>query len=249
MKQDRRDGVSRRGLLGAIATIPAVATLGAQSVLADDAPAAAPAVSAAPAAAAPETPAGYAYLGLEEAAFVEAMVDTMCPADDLTPSGTDCGLATFIDRQLAGAFGSGDRLYMAGPWRAGKPQQGYQHPLDPRTFFSNGVIAAQAACQAANGKAFQDLSPADRDAFLTAIASGKITAQNFGLAEWFNDLVDPLFEQACFADPIYGGNRNKVFWKMVGYPGLPAFHAEDVVTYRGKPFPGAADPKSIQDFS
>ena len=31
MKQDRGDGVSRRGLLGAIATIPAVATLGAQS--------------------------------------------------------------------------------------------------------------------------------------------------------------------------------------------------------------------------
>jgi len=55
--------------------------------------------------------------------------------------------------------------------------------------------------------------------------------------------------QACYADPLYGGNRGKVFWKLIGYPGLPAFHTQNMVTYRGKPFPGAADPKSIQDFS
>jgi gluconate 2-dehydrogenase gamma chain len=249
MKQNRSDGVSRRSLLGAIATIPAVATLDAQTGMADDLPQTTPPPASPPAAAAASSADGYAYLGLEESAFVEAMVDTMCPADALTPSGTDCGLATFIDRQLSGAFGSGDRLYMAGPWRAGKPQQGYQHPLDPRSFFSAGVVAAQRACQASSGKSFQDLAPADRDGFLTAIAAGKVTSDDFALAEWFNELVAPLFEQACFADPIYGGNRNKVFWKMIGFPGLPAFHAEDVEQYRGKPFPGAADPKSIQDFS
>lgn len=247
MNQDRGDGVSRRCLLGAIATIPAVTTLDAESALAADT-SAAPAPALAPAAS-PGSPAGYAYFSLEESAFVEAMMDTMCPADALTPSGTDCGLATFFDRQLAGGFGSGDRLYMAGPWRAGTPPQGYQHPLDPRSFFSAGIAAAQRACQASSGKSFQDLSPADRDSFLTAISGGKFTSDDFALAEWFNELVAPLFEQACFADPIYGGNRDKVFWKMIGFPGLPAFHAEHVVQYRGKPFPGAADPKSIQDFS
>lgn len=243
MNDNRNGGFSRRSLLGAIATIPAVATLDAGTSMAADAPAGASAPATT------QSAAGYAYFSLEESAFVEAMVDTMCPADALTPSGTDCGLATFIDRQFAGAFGSGDRLYMAGPWRAGKPQQGYQHPLDPRSFFSAGVVAAQRACQASANKSFQDLAPADRDAFLTAIASGKITSEDFALAEWFNELLEPLFEQACFADPIYGGNRNKVFWKMIGFPGLPAFHAQDVEAYRGKPFPGAADPKSIQDFS
>jgi gluconate 2-dehydrogenase gamma chain len=248
MKQERSDGVSRRSLLGAIATIPAAATLNAESAWAAESPAASAAASPT-SAATPSAPDGYAYFSLEESAFVEAMVDTMCPADALTPSGTDCGLATFFDRQLAGGFGSGDRLYMTGPWRAGEPQQGYQHPLAPRSFFSTGVAAAQRACQAGSGKSFQDLSPADRDVFLTAIANGKVTSENFALAEWFNELVMPLFAQACFADPIYGGNRNKVFWKMVGFPGLPAFHAEDVVQYRGKPFPGAADPKSIRDFS
>jgi gluconate 2-dehydrogenase gamma chain len=58
-----------------------------------------------------------------------------------------------------------------------------------------------------------------------------------------------LFGQACFADPIYGGNVNKVFWKLIGYPGLPGTHTIDIVQFRGKPFPGATDPKSIADFS
>jgi gluconate 2-dehydrogenase gamma chain len=62
-------------------------------------------------------------------------------------------------------------------------------------------------------------------------------------------LVYPLFSQACFADPIYGGNYNKVFWRMIGYPGLPATHTIDMVQFRGKPFPGGKAPKSIADFS
>src|SRR4051794_25833287 len=36
-----------------------------------------------------------------EAAFFSAVADAMIPADALSPSGTDCGLVTFIDRQLA----------------------------------------------------------------------------------------------------------------------------------------------------
>src|SRR3954469_6787378 len=63
---------------------------------------------------------GYLSLSWDEAGFVEAMVNVMCPADGVTPSGVDCGLATFIDRQLAGGFGKGERLYLRGPFRAWK---------------------------------------------------------------------------------------------------------------------------------
>ena len=85
--------------------------------------------------------------------------------------------------------------------------------------------------------------------FLHEIADGKVTDERIQLASWFNELVYPLFEQACFADPIYGGNVGKVFWKAIGYPRLPAVHSQDMVDFRGKPFPGAADPKSIADFA
>jgi len=239
----------RRRFIKNVAGVAAVIPIQALAI----APIAAAAASAPSAASAPApespVPDGYQSFSTDEAAFVEAVVSTMCPADDLTPDGVACGLATFMDRQLAGGFGNGERLYMEGPWSAGKPEQGYQLPFDPAGFFRAGLAAAQAACQAANGMKLEQLAPAQRDAFLTALAQGKVAGDRVVLSQWFNELVYPLFEQACFADPVYGGNRDKVFWRMVGYPGLPAFHSVDVRTFRGKPFPGAQQPKSIQDFS
>jgi gluconate 2-dehydrogenase gamma chain len=204
----------------------------------------------APAAAAP-APQGYTILGPEEATFVEFVMDVMCPADSLTPSGTDCGLSIFIDRQLAGDFGKGGRMYSHGPWKPGKPQQGYQLPLKPAEFFKSGVAVARKAAQTRFGKPFEQLSPADADAFLTEIQAGKVPDPDgrLSLGDWFSQVLYPLFQQACFSDPVYGGNRNKVFWKMVGFPGLPAFYAQDMVNFRGKPYPPAQTPRSILDFS
>jgi hypothetical protein len=42
-----------------------------------------------------------------------------------------------------------------------------------------------------------------------------VTDERVQLASWFNELVYPLFEQACFADPIYGGNVGKVFGRRL----------------------------------
>jgi gluconate 2-dehydrogenase gamma chain len=138
---------------------------------------------------------------------------------------------------------------MRGPWREGKPELGYQLPLTPEQFFKVGLAAADAACRKRNGKVFSELDESDADRFLHEIADGKVTDERVQLASWFNELVYPLFEQACFADPIYGGNVGKVFWKAIGYPGLPAVHSQDMIDFRGKQFPGAADPKSIADFA
>ena len=84
---------------------------------------------------------GFLTLTATEAAFFSAAVDTIIPADDLSPSGSDCGVATFIDRQLAGAWGGGAKMYRSGPFPKGKPEQGYQLPLTPREFFAAGVVA------------------------------------------------------------------------------------------------------------
>ena len=230
---------------GLAALLPAA---GARAIAVAADPAAAPGISS-PSSPAPAANAGYTLFGPEEAAFVEMLVDVMCPADALTPRGTECGLAIFMDRQLAGDFGKGGRMYSHGPWIPGKPQQGYQLPLKPAEFFKAGIAAARGAAQSRFGKSFDQLSAADADAFLVDLAAGKVTDARLSLADWFSQLVYPLFQQACFADPVYGGNRNKVFWKAIGFPGLPAFHAQNMVQYRGKPFPGAQDPKSILDFS
>lgn len=194
-------------------------------------------------------PSIYLALDPDEAAFVEHLVEVMCPADDLTPGGVECGLALFIDRQLAGAFGRGERLYQQGPWRPGRREDGYQLPLNPAQYFKLGLAAAGAACTKLHGRSFNSLASMEADAFLQALAAGKVSSPEVQLDVWFNEMVYPLFTQACFADPVYGGNRDKVFWKMIGYPGLPAVNGLNMIKYRGKPFPGRAAPMSMEDFS
>jgi gluconate 2-dehydrogenase gamma chain len=237
---------ARRGFLKMVGATTALPLVGGAGVVASTPAGAAPVTESIPGSA---PVLGYVSLSRDEAAFVETMVNIMCPADSYTPNGVDCGLATYIDRQLAGEFGKGTRRYTRGPWQAGKPQHGLQLPLTPEQFFKAGVEAVNTACAAKYGKPFDQIPAADANNFLSDLAAGKVNDATLPLATWFNELVYPLFGQACFADPIYGGNFDKVFWKLIGYPGLPAAHTIDIVQYRGKPFPGAKDPKSIADFS
>jgi gluconate 2-dehydrogenase gamma chain len=239
---DRRNFLLQAGLAGVASLAPA-AHSAASAALGSHAAVGSPAALWSPAA---DT---YHSLGPEEAGFIEALVNVMCPADELSPSGVDCGLAMYIDRQLAGPYGKGDGRYQRGPFRHGKPQLGMQLPLTPEQFCKAGIAAVDAACVRDRGAPFAALGAAEADAVLVDIAGGRVTDERLPLASWFNDIVYPLFVEACFADPMYGGNRNAVFWKMIGYPGLPANHALDMVRYRGKPYPGAGNPKSIGDFS
>jgi gluconate 2-dehydrogenase gamma chain len=98
-----------------------------------------------------------------EHAFFVAAADTIIPADELSPSGSECGVATFVARQLAGAYGTGARLYRDGPFPKGKPELGYQLALTPREFFRAGVAAANAWTRKTYGKDFDRLSAPERE--------------------------------------------------------------------------------------
>jgi gluconate 2-dehydrogenase gamma chain len=181
-----------------------------------------------------------------EADFLAAAYDTLIPADDLSPSGSDCGCVTYIDRQLAGAWGNGARMYRNGPFFQGKPEYGYQLPLTPREFFAAGIAAANAWSIKTHGKTFDRLSPSDRATSLTAWEQATAKFDNIDAKLFFETLLQSAME-GFFADPIYGGNRNKVSWKMLGYPGLPATWAAKALEYRGKKV--SIEPQSIADFS
>src|SRR3982074_2099407 len=166
-------------------------------------------------------------LTASEHAFFVAAADTIVPADELSPSGSECGVATFIDRQLAGAYGSGARLYRDGPFPNGKPELGYQLALTPREFFRAGVAAANAWTRKTYGKDFDRLSAPERETALKTMEEGKAQFPGFTSTMFFNALLQITME-GFFADPIYGGNRNMASWKMIGYPGLPATYKEDI---------------------
>ena len=181
-----------------------------------------------------------------EAAFFSAAVDTMIPADELTPSGSDCGIVTFIDRQLASAWGGGAKMYRNGPFRKAAPEYGYQLPLTPRQFFTAGIAATNAWTRKTHGKDFDRLAVKEREDALKALEQGKAELGEFDGKQFFEALLQ-ITMQGFFADPIYGGNRNKVAWRMVGFPGLPATYANLIEAYREKRY--VAEPQSIADFS
>jgi gluconate 2-dehydrogenase gamma chain len=203
--------------------------------------------TAAQAAAAPAEAQGWLTLTPTEAEFVKAAVDTLIPADELTPSGTDVGLAVFIDRQLAGAFGNGARLYRQGPFLPAKPELGYQLSLTPREFFRAGIEATNAWTTKTYGREFDRLTPEQREEAMKALESGKAEFQGSFTSAFFFDQLLQLTMEGFFADPIYGGNKDKVAWKMIGFPGLPASYRDEIKTYFNKKYDKG--PLSIADFS
>ena len=194
-------------------------------------------------AASPET---WLVLTAEEVAFFSATSDTMIPKDELSPSGTECGVPVFIDRQLASAWGEGARMYRAGPFHPGAPEQGYQLPLTPRDYFAAGVQAANAWSRQTYGKAFDRLTAEQRIEALKAWESGKAEFVDFDAKPFFQRLLAITME-GFFSDPIYGGNRNKASWRMLGFPGLPATYTDKIEQYRNQRY--VAEPQSIADFS
>jgi gluconate 2-dehydrogenase gamma chain len=236
----------RRFLLGAgLAGTAVAAGLAPELPLpaqAETSPAPAPA-PAAPADAEPDT---LLLLTATEAAFVSAAVDAFIPADELSPSGTDCGLVVFIDRQLASEWGGGSKMYRSGPFHKGKPEQGYQLALTPRQFFQTGIAEANAWSHKTYGKEFDRLAPAEQVAALKTMEEGKAAFGGVPSRAFFNMLLSMTMD-GFFADPAYGGNRNAASWKMLGFPGLPATYADKFEEYRNKRY--VAPPRSMADFS
>jgi gluconate 2-dehydrogenase gamma chain len=207
----------------------------------------APAPTPRAAAAQPAASAAYAFLNPAEQTFVEALVDHMVPADALSPKGTDLGINIYIDRALAGGWGKGDRLYMQGPWKLGVPSQGYQLPLTPAELYRAGIAAANASCVKSYGKSFDRITESQREEFLLGLQAGKVTFENGPPAGVFFTTMYQTVMEGIFSDPIYGGNRNKAGWKMVGFPGVIAVHYQNVEKFRDKKYP--ADPLGIGDVS
>ena len=233
------DGVDRRAFLKGAVLGGAAAATGSLPKTSE----AQPKVADAP----PPPPAAYTFFNADEAAFVEALVDHMVPADEHSPKGTDLGLNVYIDRALAGAWGKGERLYLQGPWKQGTSNQGYQLPLTPAELYRAGILAANAACVKAYGKRFDKLAVAEREAFLLDLRAGKVSFEG-GLPSrvFFTTLYANVIE-GMYSDPIYGGNRGKAGWKMLGFPGVIAVHYQNVEKFRDKPY--KVDPVSIQDMS
>lgn len=192
-------------------------------------------------------PGPWTFFTAAEAAAAEALVDRIIPPDAGTPGGKDAGCAVYLDRQLAGPYGRFAGLYRRPPFTKGSKQQGPQSEQTPAELYRKALGALDHYCRSgSDGKPFAELSSDRQDEILRGLESEAVKLEGLEGTTFFEALVKDT-QQGFFADPIYGGNRDKASWKMVGYPGLPATYKEDIKTYFGKKYD--KPPRSIADFS
>jgi gluconate 2-dehydrogenase gamma chain len=185
----------------------------------------------------------YSYLTPVEARFLEAAAERLIPTDELGPGGKDAGVACYIDRQLASVWGTHGRNYRSGPWREGTPEQGFQSRLTPQELYRIGIQEINAICRAKHERPFDQLRPEHQDEMLKALEKGEVDLPSLS-SKLFFDLLWRNTEEGFFADPLYGGNRNKVGWRLIGFPGVPSSTYKD---HLDSTEPYHAEPVSILD--
>jgi gluconate 2-dehydrogenase gamma chain len=235
----RRDFGKAIGLAGAAHALPATNALAAPAA-ADVPPATTP-----PQVAATGGPSArvYTFFTPDEALFVEAVIDRLIPSDDLGSGARDADVAIFIDRQLAGTYGTGGKWYMQGPWGESVREQGYQLPLTPQQLYRLCIAEVDRHLVQQQGKPFIQLPASDRDAVLRSIERGELEITGVPLTTFFEMLLSNTME-GFFADPIHGGNRDKAGWRLVGFPGVAASYLSRVGRYNE---PYRVEPVGIAD--
>jgi gluconate 2-dehydrogenase gamma chain len=175
-------------------------------------------------------PVAYLFLNSEEAAFVEAAASRLIPEDDQWPGAFEAGVPSYIDKQLAGAWGAGERLYRSGPWRPGTASQGYQLPFTPAELFRTSLAAINKELAHA-ATPFARMSAEQQDSYLTHLEKGGKDLGGVPSDVFFTHLWECTLE-GFFSDPVYGGNRDMMAWRMIGFPGAYASYY-DVVDQHG----------------
>lgn len=249
--EDSAAKLGRRGFLKVVggaavavplASVPAIAQNASSSMQMDMSSSAEPATPATEAGA--SLPAGYKFLNSNESQFVEAAVDTLIPHDDVGPGALELGVAIYIDRQMAGAYGKGDRMWLGGPYDVGTPQQGWQFAMTPSEFIRAGIADIDAYAQTSQGDFFSSLDADKRVAVMKDVEAGKAKLPTVPDQAWFGEFLE-LVVEGYLGDPMYGGNKDKAAWQMLGFPGADAMYMDKIEPFRNKPYTFTA--KGIQD--
>lgn len=191
--------------------------------------------------------AGFKFFTAEEAKLVEAMAERIFPSDDGTPGATDAHVVNYIDGQLHGPWGQGDREYRHGPFHTPTSSgHGWQYNLTPAQAYRSALPQLEKYVQKKYGKKYVDLSAKQKDAVLTALEGGTITSMNNPIALDFWTMFHENVMEGLFADPLYGGNHNMVGWRWVGFPGNPLAYGDPYEKYVGDWFEGySVEPKPL----
>jgi gluconate 2-dehydrogenase alpha chain len=135
-------------------------------------------------------------LNQAEAATLNALFEQLFPGDENGPGASSIGVIQYLDRALSGS---------------------YIHHLET---YRLGVDALDAESVHRFNRPFIEADQAQQQELIKALEEGSVP--NFRAIEGkaFFELARSHLQEGLFADPIYGGNRNKSGWRLLGHPGV-----------------------------
>jgi gluconate 2-dehydrogenase gamma chain len=153
---------------------------------------------------------------------VLAAVSRLIPAEGAGPGGIEAGVPEFIDRQMELPYGHGAYFYLKGPFHPESPAAlGYQLRYAPREVYRLGIEDANTAARQAHDMEFSRLAPTLQDLFLASMEKGQLEFPRVPASALFAQLLENT-KEGYFSDPIYGGNREMLAWRWIGFPGARA---------------------------
>ncbi|RKN70128.1 gluconate 2-dehydrogenase subunit 3 family protein [Paenibacillus ginsengarvi] len=159
------------------------------------------------------------FFNQEQLQITEAAAERIFPKDDLGPGAAELGVAFYIDHQLAGQFGNNVREYRMGPFGPSEATQGDYQSIPRHAVFTMGLQAIQDESQKKHQKGFAELTDEEKDTILTSLQKGEIQVVTGVTGQSFFNLLRSMTIEGAYCDPVYGGNKNMMGWKMRQYPG------------------------------
>ena len=151
-----------------------------------------------------------------EALLAAAAASRIFPSDVSGPGAKEAGVVIYIDRQLAGPYGSDRYRYTQGPFEDAPAEFGYQGKATPREIYREGLKGLTG---------FDQLNAEEQDATLERIE-----------ASVFFSLLRQHTIEGMFSDPMHGGNADMVGWQLIGYPGPRLNNFDEIEKYYGQAF-------------
>lgn len=182
-----------------------------------------------------------------QAITVEAIAERIIPANGTDAGATVAGVVYYIDRSISGFSSNLQRVYRLGLRELERYcEQRYSarfHEIDNekqdatiRDFLGPEILhptgAAEAALQPKSVVEQSSEASASQFSNSTAVLDEELLRRLFAI-------IREHTIEGYFCDPIYGGNRGTVGWKLVGFPGAqwgytaeqmkPGFNASSIV--------------------
>jgi gluconate 2-dehydrogenase gamma chain len=162
---------------------------------------------------------------LEDFRALEQATERIYPENENGPGAIELGAPYFIDKQLAGEWGVNSKEYMKGPFVQGKKseQHGYQSKLTRGDIFIVGLRKLNEVSRGKFDENFYDVEVENQIEILTSFESGEIDMVGVK-SDLFFSLLRTMTLEGVYSDPLYGGNKDMMGWKMREFPGpRPAY--------------------------